>query len=369
MAVTAYTGLPGSGKSYSVVEYVILPALKKSRQVFTNIPLNMDLIGSEHPDQVTLFEVKDIEENPDWFQEVFKPGATLVLDEAWRVWPAGLKANNLHQGHKSFLAEHRHMVGADGNSTEIVIVTQDLGQVSAYPRSLVETTYRTVKLVAVGANDRFRVDVYQGAATGPNPSEKARVRQIHGGKYKQEIYRYYTSQTMSEAETHGDESRTDTRTNILNTPYFKYGLPGFAVVMLAFIFYGFNEVKGFYGHGGGDADDAPASESVPAASGLRDPQQIVTEVVQQHVHFYQGMKAYIAWNMGHSPWVQYKLGFYNDDKLVVLDETQLGKMGYSIIGYDQCYVQLKGYGDSLNVFCEEYIPEENPDVHRPILDI
>ncbi|QIB67454.1 hypothetical protein G3T16_20745 [Kineobactrum salinum] len=60
-----------------------------------------------------------------------------MIDEAWRLWPAGTRANAMLEQHKSFLAEHRHMVSEDGRSTEVVIVTQDLSQLASYPRSLV----------------------------------------------------------------------------------------------------------------------------------------------------------------------------------------------------------------------------------------
>ncbi|MCU7813401.1 MAG: hypothetical protein KZQ77_19520, partial [Candidatus Thiodiazotropha sp. (ex Notomyrtea botanica)] len=47
MAIVTYVGLPGSGKSYSVVEHVILPALKNNRTVCTNIPLNKEQLSTD----------------------------------------------------------------------------------------------------------------------------------------------------------------------------------------------------------------------------------------------------------------------------------------------------------------------------------
>lgn len=359
MAVTGYTGLPGSGKSYSVVEHVILPALKNGRRIFSNIPLNMDLINQEFGGLVTLFETKDLEENPDWFQDVFEAGATLVLDEAWRVWPAGMKANNINEAHKSFLAEHRHMVGEDGNSTEIVLVTQDLAQIASYPRSLVESTYRTVKLVAVGANNRFRVDIYQGPATGPNPPEKNRVRQIHGQKYQDKIYRYYKSQTLSETDGHGDESRTDTRTNILNTPYFKFGIPAALVSAVLVVWLGLKAVSGFFGIDQEEQLTETDTIAVTQEQAGPDLRQEVPKVAEIYPHFYQGMNAYIAFNMGRSPWVDYKIAFVSGDQFTVLDEDQLSRLGYWVKGIDQCFVQIIGHGDTLNVYCEE-APDQKP---------
>ncbi|MCT7418525.1 zonular occludens toxin domain-containing protein [Pseudomonas aeruginosa] len=35
---------PGHGKSYGVVEHVIIPSLKQDRHVVTNIPLEVDML-------------------------------------------------------------------------------------------------------------------------------------------------------------------------------------------------------------------------------------------------------------------------------------------------------------------------------------
>src|SRR5690606_16593216 len=169
MTITAYTGLPGSGKSYGVFENVIVPGLENKKPVWTNIPFNEDALLEKFGVTPTAFTVDDITQNPDWFQTVFEPGAVLVLDECWRLWPAGLRANNVLMQHKSFLAEHRHMVGENGLSTEIVLVTQDLAQISSFARNLVENTFHVTKLSKVGFDKRFRVDVYFGPVTGATP--------------------------------------------------------------------------------------------------------------------------------------------------------------------------------------------------------
>ena len=370
MAITAYTGLPGSGKSYGVVENVILPGLNKGRRIWTNIPLNQELLNESFPNQVTAFDIAEITANPAWFQETFEPGATLVLDECWRLWASGLKANNMAEGHKSFLAEHRHMVGSDGNSTEIVLVTQDLAQLASYPRNLVDTTYRATKLNAVGMSNRFRIDVYEGSVTGPNPPVSKRLRQIPG-KYKEEVYKWYTSQTMSEAGGHGDESQTDSRKNILGGAFFTLGLPGVVVAGCLVMWLGWKAVTGFFGHdeaeNGSDPDQA-AAELPDSRPNMSQPAIVAKP---KHHHFYQGKTPYIAFNMGRSPFIEYRIGFYQDDQLVVLDETQLARMGYRVIGYDQCYAQLVGYGDTLHVFCESHDPNksEPPPAPIPTLDL
>ena len=60
MSISAYTGLPGHGKSYGVVDNVIRPALEKKREIFTNIPMNSDECLERFGMTVTQFKTEDI---------------------------------------------------------------------------------------------------------------------------------------------------------------------------------------------------------------------------------------------------------------------------------------------------------------------
>lgn len=51
MAISAYIGIPGSGKSYEAVCNVIIPAFTSGRRVVTNIyGLQKDKITERYPD-------------------------------------------------------------------------------------------------------------------------------------------------------------------------------------------------------------------------------------------------------------------------------------------------------------------------------
>lgn len=236
MSVVAYTGLPGSGKSYGVVENVIVPALGEGREVYTNIPLRMDVVEERYPGcRVTVFDVSEMRENPSWCLQTVPPGVIFVLDEVWRVWPAGLKSNVVDEAYKSFLAEHRHYVSADGFSTQIVLVTQDLSQTAAFCRELVEKTLICKKLDGIGASSRYRVDIYDGAIKGQR-GPKDRVLNKQFGKYKAEVFSLYQSHTHSDTGIAGFEGKTDKRGSVLKSGVIKYGLP-FAVILFGFGFY------------------------------------------------------------------------------------------------------------------------------------
>lgn len=231
MAIDAYTGIPGAGKSHGVVENVIIPALKKGRLVVHNMPLNepeiMRIAGAgalqKLPEKVSREEIV----------ETFPKGAVLVLDEAWRFWPAGLKANNIPEAEREFFAMHRHMVGEDGESTDIALSCQDLSQVAAFLRDLVEQTFRYKKQTVIGRRDRYRCDVYQGPVTGPHPPISKRIAERHG-KYRPEIYACYRSHTLSTAGKVGNEEKIDKRGSMLSGFRFKVTLASLVLLIPLF---------------------------------------------------------------------------------------------------------------------------------------
>lgn len=214
MAIDAYTGLPRSGKSYSVVKNVIMPSLKEGRHVYTNIPLTQ-AANELHPGLIHQLE-------KDWFSdsklfEKFPAGAVVVLDELWRRWPSGLKANNAIFEDKEFLAEHGHNVDEFGRTTRVVLVTQDLSQIASFVRDLVDKTYRTTKLDAVGMGSKFRVDIYQGSVTGQRPPKALLISSMFD-KYSESVWRYYKSSTKSQTGEVGNESRADKRSTVWRSP-------------------------------------------------------------------------------------------------------------------------------------------------------
>lgn len=233
MSIVGYSGLPGSGKSYGVVENVVIPALEAGRHIITNIPLKLGRLSDDYPQgKVTMFDNKEAEDDPTFFDlERHPAGVIWIIDEAWRFWKSGMKATNIPQCQKEFFTEHRHNVGPDGRTNEIVLVTQDLAQLCAFVRGLVEETYRAVKLTAIGQKNKYRVDVFMGAATGQKPGKP--MRQLYGS-YKPEIYQYYKSHTRNKTDfAAGMEEKADDRANVLKHPLIKFGIPLAVLIMVA----------------------------------------------------------------------------------------------------------------------------------------
>ncbi|MFI8610699.1 zonular occludens toxin domain-containing protein [Pseudomonas sp. NPDC077649] len=215
MAIDAYTGNPRSGKSYSVVKNVILPSLREGRHVYTNIPMTQKA-HDEFPGQIHQL-AKDWFSSPD-LADLFPAGAVVALDELWRRWPSGMKANVFPFKDKEFLAEHGHNVDENGNTTRVVLVTQDLADIAAFARGKVDKTYRSQKLDAVGADNRFRVDIYEGCVTGQKPPKSQFIRSIFD-KYDPAYYAYYSSSTKSKTGDVGNEKRADKRANVWRSPW------------------------------------------------------------------------------------------------------------------------------------------------------
>jgi zona occludens toxin len=229
MSIYAYVGMPRSGKSYSAVENQILPAVKAGRKVVTNIPLNRDAwdkLGIPNVQQLLVdFPLSRVKGDPDTIYEYVTPGCLFVLDEVWNLWPSGEKVNKVPDAYKKLLAEHGHMVDEKGDSMQIVLVVQDLGNIGAFAQRLVEMTFVHTKLTMVGMSGTFRTDIYQGPVKGPQYPVTSRQRDMLG-QYRPEIYDLYKSHMYSKAATAGaNEKNVDKRAVIWRRPAFMFGIP------------------------------------------------------------------------------------------------------------------------------------------------
>lgn len=238
MAIDAYVGKPGSGKSYSVVAYVIIPSLEQGRHVVTNIPLNIDLLKEKYP-KGKVTQLPD-----DWYSvpsiSDFAPnGCVLVLDELWRRWPQGMRANQADLQDKSLLAEHRHRVDEKGNSMRIVFVTQDLSQIATFSRTLIDATYR---VRSIKRNKLFTTFIYEGSVTGDSPPVTKLIRQTPPTKFNKDYFKFYSSATQSHSGNVGDESTADRRNSIFKS----ITLWIFIVIFLGGFFVAYYFISGFF---------------------------------------------------------------------------------------------------------------------------
>lgn len=223
MAISAYVGVPGSGKSYEVVKSVILPAIQSGRRVVSNVyGLNKEKIY-----QYLLKNNKKLKEeqlgeliyvsneqclDPNFLpsmeeQDTFcKAGDLIVIDEVWRIWGSD---KDIPKNHRSFIAEHRHFSHPDtGVTCDLVVINQDVAQIPRFIKDRIETTYRMQKHVSLGFHNRYRIDVFQGVKLF-----KSNRMNYYQEKYDNEIFELYKSYESTNAK----ESVTDKRQSIFSS--------------------------------------------------------------------------------------------------------------------------------------------------------
>lgn len=225
MSVTFYDGLPGSGKSYDVVSSVVLPALRAGRRILTNLPLDAERLQAEGWGELVEAVTEDDVKDPAFWERI-PGGAILCLDEVWRYWPAGTRQSAILPEVQSFFAEHRHRVGADGLTCEIVLISQGSEQLAKAVLALVEQRFHHSSLVAIGQPSRYRVDVHQGW------SKTGMLLNSYHGKFSADVWQFYRSHTRSETGAAGREARTDGRGNVLRRAGIVFGLPVAALLVI-----------------------------------------------------------------------------------------------------------------------------------------
>lgn len=259
MSIVAFTGVPGSGKSYALIEQVILPAVLAGRRVLTNVEgVNPQLVEAYCSDRATdpdkvgsvvLFDGNDAL-NPGFFptesisddHTVLKSGDYLVFDE-WRLyWPRRGKMPNAEL--EPFLRWHRHLVADSGQSTDVAIGTQLATDVCQDFRGLIERTYKFRKLKALGRPKNYAWDVFEGHLQ-PKGGHYAQGL----GSYKPEVFALYKSY----AAAGGSENNNDKRASV-----FSRGFIALAVLVAVLFGLGlYGSVRFFMRSASPDAPVAP----------------------------------------------------------------------------------------------------------------
>lgn len=227
MAILAYVGSPGSGKSYEVVKSVILPAILSGRRVVSNVyGLDKDKIyqyllkKNRKAEESKLGDLIYVE-NEQCLESDFLPsmenmesfcqaGDLIVIDEVWRIWG---NDKDIPKNHRSFIAEHRHFSHKEtGVTCDLVVINQDVAQIPRFIKDRIETTYRIQKHFSLGLKSFYRVDVFQGAKLF-----KSNRITYYQEKYDKEIFSLYKSYENDNAK----EVVIDKRQSIFSSPWIK----------------------------------------------------------------------------------------------------------------------------------------------------
>jgi len=239
MAINAYCGLQGSGKSYEVVSGPIVEAILKGRRVVTNIDgINESLIREyvAKKNQVSIERCGSILQvtnerilQPGFFPDGEQPdqksvvmaGDLVAVDEAWRFWPDG--GGKLTHEHMQFFRMHRHYTHPEtGVACDVALMTQDISGLHRALKNVIELSFRTVKIKSLGLAKTYRLEMYEGWKQNSKMKVDYFVR-----KYSPEIFPLYKSY----GGTNGQETQMDKRQNVLRNP--RVWVVGVAVVILA----------------------------------------------------------------------------------------------------------------------------------------
>ena len=223
MAINAYVGLQGSGKTFEVVSSPVLDAVSQGRRVVTNVAgISEDLIHeylvNKRDAQIDkLGQIIHIENDrimqPQFFPDEEKPelesvvkgGDLVVVDEAWRFW--GTDSGKLSHEHMQFFRMHRHYVHPETSvACDVVLMTQDITGLHRSVKNVIEFAFRMHKHKSLGFSKLYRVEIYEGWKL--NGKTRIDDRQK---KYNPEIFPLY----QSYAGGSGTENAIDKRQNVL----------------------------------------------------------------------------------------------------------------------------------------------------------
>ena len=242
-----YSGLNGSGKSYGVVANVVIPCLEKGIAIATNLKFK-DALYERFPNAVIeSFESSDLvcESGPYieyLFQERFKKCSLFIFDEAQEYLNSSFTEKHFSQEASTFFTMLRHRKVTYDDCTRIshaIYITPGADRLSKFIRGLIATTYLHKKLDAIGLDNRYRVDIYDGTIA-TDTTKKA--KSVRGGWYRKDNFQYYYSQTLGAFgendddldETFGLEENVDGRKSLLKGIVLK---SAFGIFMLLFGFF------------------------------------------------------------------------------------------------------------------------------------
>lgn len=225
MTIWFHEGLPRSGKSYEAMVKHALEALKKRRHVVTNIKgVNPEKIAEvldmavEEVEQ--LITIIPWEHTKDCWKYTVND-SLLLLDEVQDFWPA--TRDRLGPEMTELITQH----GQRG--MDIVLMGQCQKDVHALWRRRIDKLVYFVQKDAIGQPTKYAWTVSKQVADG-----KFSKISSGPGEYEQKYFGIYKSHVDG---TENKEAYQDDRANIFKTPFFRFGVPAFAVVVIVAVWF------------------------------------------------------------------------------------------------------------------------------------
>ena len=280
MAITAYCGVMGSGKSYEVVSGPVLDAVVAGRRVITNVDgISEDAIHAYVHEKrgvpvarlgpIVHVRTDDLKRDGFFPVEVesgqgasvvpgfVQAGDLVVVDEAWKLWATSEKVTKEHM---SFFRMHRHFVHAEtGVACDVILMIQSISDLHRSIRAVVELSFRMVKLKSLGLSKGYRVEMYETGKQTRSTLTGTFVR-----KYNSEIFPLYKSYAGQGGA--GREAVVDKRQNVLARPTLWVLIAGLVCVGVAGLWWTWGFFHGV-GVPGTHSASKKAASSGDAASG------------------------------------------------------------------------------------------------------
>lgn len=322
MPMNAYTGATGAGKTYQVMEHLIIKEIALGRSIVTNIE-GIDVLGvyiyilckaRDVREKVTLPDGRIYERDKivclgslrhitddqiDGAGEKFFPyikneggvkhyidadsvvksGEYVLLDEAANWWGNDCK---IVRSHGQFFREHRHFTNEiTGESCDIVFIVQDISYLHRSLRSKggIRYTFWIEKMDMVGMVKRYKMLMYRGGSFTKN----TKPERVEHGEYKEEVYLLYSSY----AKGKGKEKIMDARQNVLNNPKKWKFIGGVVLIFLICAFFAARSLMGFFGQGKKSEDLAKKNDGPKTVAAAPSAAQSESNSEYRAVGWYQ----------------------------------------------------------------------------------
>lgn len=215
-----HEGMPGSGKSYEAVVFVIIPALKTGRRVIARINgLNHAQIAdlAEIPEEECrrlLIELTD--EEVMRIQEVAQDKDLIVVDEIHKYWRAAQR--KLGDEITDFVSEHRH------RGIDIIGMGQNLNDLHSIWRYRCNRKLVFKKLDAVGQVNRYTWTSYSGELLAAGRRTQVEFTKVQSGIRSYET-KYFGTYASTTADDNNMGTYSDDRSNALKGWKIRFGVP------------------------------------------------------------------------------------------------------------------------------------------------
>jgi zona occludens toxin (predicted ATPase) len=252
--ITAFTGTPGSGKSYDAVRKII-DNLRQGRVVYTNIrgmdsPECFEMIKlvarlSDYGLALHLRFLSDEESREFWLH--VPPGSLIVLDEVQNIFNARDWQSKANVQFNAWASTHRH------HGYDVILITQSIMRLDTAVRALVEWTYVYRKINFFGSliQKKYLCHAYAGEDTAGQPIGKS------AHTYDPQIFLCYQSYVSKDIKELGVMKHV----NVLKHPVF-YAIP------LVFCFFVYMLFKSGLIHGDLFGTEKIAAEAEARAKGV-----------------------------------------------------------------------------------------------------